>query len=128
MADFAIPAGAAAPVTCKITALAAGGFQADAADMPLNCKLFAPDSKTQIVTVGVFNASDGSPVNGQPTNQTATSFSLALARGSYDVQVIVGSLPQAAPVRVVEACGAQTELVFINVLVANNGRFRLGVV
>jgi hypothetical protein len=128
MADSATRAAVPAPIPCKITPLAAGGFQANAVDMPLNCKLSTPDGKTQILTVNVFDAADGSKVAGQPSSQTTTSFSVALPKGTYNVAVIMGFLPNAVPVKIVESCAAQTELVDINVPASNNGQFDLVVV
>jgi hypothetical protein len=119
---------AAAQNPCKITGVGLGRFRAKAADMPLNCLLSTPDNKTEILTITVFKSSDNSSVAGQPVNPTDTTFSLNLPVGDYNVVIVVGFLTGAKAVRIIESCGAQTDLDFIAVPVSNNGQFALEVV
>ena len=118
----------AGPKPCKITALASGGFQAKAADMPVDCELAAPDGKTEILKVAVHRASDDSTVTGQPTNQSGTSFTLNLPAGGYAIYIVVGCLSSAKPVWIVESCGGQTKLDWIAVPSNTAGNFPLQVV
>ena len=121
------PPKAAAPAgPCKITALPSGEFQARAADMPVSCQLSTPDSKTEFLSVAVYES--GAPVTGQPTNQSGTSFTLTLPIGDYVVYIVVGCLPSAKPVWVVESCGGQTKLDWIATPVSTAGQFALQVI
>jgi hypothetical protein len=113
---------------CKIRSIDLGRFQARAAEIPLTCLLSTPDNKTEILTVTVFKSSDNSKVAGQPVSQTDTSFELNLPPGDYNIVIVVGFLTGAKAVRIVESCGAQTNLDFIAVPVSNNGQFALEVV
>jgi hypothetical protein len=114
--------------SCKIRTISFGHFQANAADMPLDCLLSTPDAKTEILTVNVFKASDNSKIAGQPVSLTATTFSLNLPAGQYNVVIVVGFLTSAKAVRIVESCAAQTNLDFIAVPASNNGQYALEVV
>jgi hypothetical protein len=90
--------------------------------------LSTPDNKTEILNVTVSHKSDSSKVAGQPVSQTATTFSLNLPAGEYNVVIVVGFLTGAKAVKIVESCAGQTDLDFIAVPVANNGQFGLEVV
>jgi hypothetical protein len=118
----------AAQNPCKIRSVNLGQFQAQAADMPLDCLLSTPDNKTEILNVTVFQLGSNTKVAGQPASQTDTAFSLNLPVGKYNVVIVVGFLTGAKAVHILESCAGQTNLDFIAVPVANTGQFALEVV
>ena len=121
------PAQPAAQSACKITPIGLGRFRANA-NTQLDCLLSTPDNLTQLLNVSVFPNGGATPVAGQPTNKTNTTFSLNLPAGNYSVVIVVGFAQGAKAVDIVESCTGRTELDFIAVPAANNGSFSLQVV
>jgi hypothetical protein len=122
----------AAPSTgpCKLTPVTGQGnaFRCNASDMPIDFLLSTPDGKTEFLSVEAREDSDlGKTVPGQPTALSASAFTLDLKVGSYVVIIVVGSLPSAKPVWIVESCLRATKLDWIAVPVNTTGEFALAV-
>lgn len=122
---------------CKIGVDSSGQFEflVKQTDMPVKVKLCenqlgAPATTTSFNTVQVYSAFTSPPqkVNGQPTGQTATGFTLNLPTGSYDVVMVLNHLPAAKIAYVFEDCSGQNQLARIPVLLQPSGFFSLKVV
>jgi hypothetical protein len=96
--------------------------------MPIDFLLSTPDGKTEFLSVEVRQGSDlGKVVPGQPTALSASAFTLNLKADSYVVIIVVGCLPSAKPVWIVESCQGATKLDWIAVPVNTSGEFALNV-
>lgn len=128
-APKATPPAGAKSGPCKLSPVAGrpSWFSVSSANMPIDCRLDSPDAKTELLSVQVFKSDSGDLVDGQPTAFSATNFTLDLPAGDYMVVVVVGSLPSAAPVWIVEDCAGATKLDWIVVPVNTSGEFSLKV-
>ena len=89
----------------------------------------SPATSSSFNTIQIFDALTNPPklVSGQPTNVTATGFSLALPTGNYDVVMVLNHLPAAQVAYVYENCGGLNQLARIPILIQPSGYFSLKV-
>jgi hypothetical protein len=126
-------AGGAAGGPCKITRIAPGVFQVKQTDMPVTLQLCDdteadPAQNSTINTVGVRQVGTSTPVKGQPTNITKTTFDIQLPAATYVIRMVINPLPACKFAYLFEACtNPQFWLMAIDVIEPDSD-FRLIVV
>jgi len=126
----------AAAAACNISPDASGqfDFQVNASNMPVKIKLCEdhsgkPATTSSFNTIEVYVAltNPAQKVPGQPTSMTATTASLNLQKGSYDVDIALNTLPNSMVAFVYEDCGGLNQLLRIPTPVKVTGHFSLKV-
>ena len=131
------PGANAVSVPCKISPDRTGRctFQIEAKEMPVKIKLCedqhgnpATTSSFNRIDVTVMETNPPTPVPGQPTSMTATTASLNLQEGAYDIVTVVNPLPNSKAAFVYEDCSGLNQLCAIPTPVKISCHFSLRVI